>query len=375
MKKIISSMVLLLVFSSCKKEVLSNRDPVKPGDLPAIQNVQYSSGQGFSLNGGKLNSLTSAKLVKDQTEEPLQVKSSSEGSAILGFAANKALPRGIWSLVISNAYGQTATSIYLDTQDGSITDSKIVSMSATKLSGVLPFSLIPSLAASYATIGHAHNASEVGAVSASAGPSDAGKVIKLNNNGFVDSTMIPGTGTPALLYGAGQFYGRLITGFPCFGFDCDSTENVTVVLSDGAHYISQGSSFGYSGYIQNIVSESITNYFASTTNPRNFAGVCIYSNTTCSGNCGFQNKPVKNALVQRYTSAAQLEWMKATGSESSVSFDLISQSSYKRTDGQCTVINSNETSSFIVQLYQFTTGYSLPVSAIPVSNLYIGLSK
>jgi hypothetical protein len=374
-KKIISLMLLAFVVTGCTKGDLAIDEVKNAGNLPAIQDVQYSSGQGFAVSGGKLNTLDSAKLVQGQSEEPLQVKSSSEGSAILGFVANKALPKGMWSLVVSNAYGQTSTSIYLDVQDGSITDSKIVSMSSIKLSGIVPINLIPSLAASYSVVGHVHSAADVGAVSATVGASDSGKVVKLNNNGLLDSTMIPGTGAPALLYGNDQFYGRIVTGFPCFGFDCDQTENVTVVLSDGAHYISQSASFSYSGYIQNITSESITNYFAATTTPRNFPGVCIYANTSCSGNCGFQNKPVKNALLQRYTSAGQLEWMKASGTETSISFDIVNQASFKRTNGQCTVITSNETNSFIVQLYQFTAGYNLPVSSVPMSNLYLGLSK
>lgn len=375
MKKIITLMLSAFVATGCTKGDLAIDEVTNSGNLPAIQDVQYSSGQGFAVSGGKLNALDSAKLVQGQSEEPLQIKSSSEGSAILGFVANKALHKGIWSLVVSNAYGQTSTSIYLDVQDGSITDSKIVTMSSNKLLGILPLSLIPSLATSYSALGHLHSASDIGAVSATVGAADAGKVVKLDSGGLLDSTMIPGVGAPALLYGNNQFYGRIITGFPCFSFDCDQTENTTVVLSDGAHYISQSASFSYSGYIQNITSESITNYFAATTTPRNFPGVCIYANTTCAGNCGFQNKPVKNALIQRYTSAAQLEWMKASGAESSVSFDLVNQASFRRTNGQCTVISSNETNTFVVQLYQFTTGYNLPVSSIPESNLYIGLSK
>lgn len=375
MKKIISFMFLTFSIIGCKKGDIAVDDATNTGNRPAIQTIQYSSGQGFAVSGGKLNALESAKLVQGQSEEILQVKSSSEGSAILGFVANKALPKGLWNLVVSNAYGQTSASIYLDVQDGSITDSKIVSVSTSKLMGLLPLSLIPSLATSYSVVGHVHSASDVGAVSASAGVSDAGKVVKLNSGGLLDSTMIPGDGAPALLYGSDQFYGRVVAGFPCFGFDCDQTENATVILSDGAHYISQSESFSYSGYTKNIMSESITNYFAATTTPRNFPGVCIYANTACSGNCGFQNKPVKNALLQRFTSAGQLEWMKASGAESSVSFDIVNQASFRRTNGQCTVISSNETNSFIVQLYQFTTGYSLPVSSIPMGNLYLGLSK
>lgn len=441
----------LFTLVSCDKSSTDAlpEDTVSAIDTPVISSVQYNNGQGFFLNGNKLLKLNSAKIERNGQTEDLQIQEVSSSQVVLKFIGNKTLAKGMWSLVVKNAYGQTASSVYLDVQDNSITDSKIVSIGANKIIGMLAASIIPNLSASYATVvsgkvpsslipdlsgvysslghthtnsditslaaskltgivslaqvpnlsasyaalsagkiglsvipdlsvsysvlGHVHAASDVGAVGESLGAGDADKVVKLNGSGLVDRSMLPGPAVPALLYGNDQLYGRLISGFPCFGFDCNSTDNTTVVLPDGAHYITQNESFGYAGYIKNFMSESITNYSFGGLTPRNYPGVCLYGNTTCSGNCGYQNKPIKNALLQRYNSSAQIEWMKASGSDSSFTFDIVNDMSFRNPSGSCTVIDSNETNTAVTAFYQFSTGYSLPVSAIPTTGLYIGI--
>lgn len=255
-------------FGLCKKS--SNAPSLKHNSSrSSVSSVSFDKSIGITLNGTQLDNISSAALKNGTTEIGLQKVSQSSSKLNLHFPASFTLAAGVWSLILNEANAQSSITVYLDAADGSITDAKIASVSASKIIGVLPSTSLPDLSTSYAPLNagkvnvsvipdlsshyaslnagkigsaaipdlsfnyaplisgkiaatvlpdlsgnyaqlvsgkvsssvipdlsgtyslasHTHSADDIGAVDVSEGPLDAGKVIKLNSAGKIDSSM------------------------------------------------------------------------------------------------------------------------------------------------------------------------------------------
>lgn len=97
-----------------------------------------------------------------------------------------------------------------------------------------------------------------------------------------------------------------------------------IILSDGAQFISRIqqtiSPIGYSDYMQNTL--LYTNSNPTNDDPINQI-ICYYQNTTCSGQCGWHNRPERNSILREYNSSGQIVYRKSTASDSTVNFDFV----------------------------------------------------
>lgn len=401
--KVIPGLNQVGVCSNTSKEIKSQTNESKIS--PKVDNVNFNSDE-IIVHGTNLQSIQTAELIKDETRINLNINQKESSIIRLGLSSNQSLLIGLWKLSLKKAQAESVSStFYLSVQDNSITNAKIISLDASKITGTLSTLLIPDLSSQYsrtnhnhdtdyspinhnhdsryslighhhdseyAPLVHSHTAADVGAINSSSGVSDAGKVVKLNSQGQIDSSML-GVGSPALFDGSGNFYARMISAFPCFGTECQVNVNTTLMLADQTMYITQSKDFAYYGYhsFNGISSQSAIkiDYFLGSQNPRDW-GVCLFKNTTCSGSCGFINRPSKNTLLYRYNSSGQTEWLKAQGNETGTLFDIVNSASYRRSNGTCGVITSNVGASASYTLYEVPS-YSPSVS-IPSTNLTLG---
>lgn len=273
--------------------------------------------------------------------------------------------------------------------DGAVKDEKIESLAASKIMGVLGVSQIPMLSASKITSGvfsaaqipsllslyagkvHTHTADDVGAVAISQGASDSGKVVKLNQEGRIDESVLPVLGIPGIFNSDGSYYGTFQAGVNNSGFPNAGTVNEyhlnLVIRKDGMIYISaETTDFSYVGYL----GSKPVQYPVEGAEPKD-SKVCFYSNTTCSGDCAILGeRPAKNTLIYRYTSSGGKEWMRATGMEGTSTAPKNTSGSW-RAGSNCRIIAAITTDTSPMTLYTFTPNVAAPADIS--GSKYIGI--
>lgn len=157
------------------------------------QNIQIrflTASNQFEVNGQDLDLFERAQIRNSNTVKSLRFDLKTASKILLGFAESSSLLAGVYTVLLSTARADQPIMVNLEVADGTITDSKIVSMDATKVTGTLSLSNIPNLSALYSSITHSHVANDIGAVDTTSGAADAGKVVKLDNSGKINLNML-----------------------------------------------------------------------------------------------------------------------------------------------------------------------------------------
>lgn len=157
------------------------------------QNIQIrflTASNQFEVNGHDLDLFERAQIGNSTIVKSLRFDLKTASKILLGFAESSPLMAGTYSLLLSTARADQTVIVNLEVADGTITDSKIVSVAATKVNGTLSLSNIPNLGSLYSASQHSHVASDIGSVDSSSGVAEAGKVVKLDSNGKINPNML-----------------------------------------------------------------------------------------------------------------------------------------------------------------------------------------
>ena len=128
----IITLVILFILASCVAEDNTLTLTMKGKAAGSVQYVAFDNGQ-IILSGSLLSEVQTVKLIgEDGFSESLSIESSSDNSLVVNMerVASLALD-GVFSLVISDAFGSTSFPITFELTDGSVTSPKIHDMGAS----------------------------------------------------------------------------------------------------------------------------------------------------------------------------------------------------------------------------------------------------
>lgn len=171
--------------------------------------------------------------------------------------------------------------------------------------------------------------------------------------------------TLAVVDQEGDFVGRPIMYYLNAGGNAASKPYYVVIMSDGARFLTRNNAnlnMNYGAYSGNLnfpididTGTSMNNETSGSSPPNSR---CIYDNTSCTGKCGFANRPEKDFIVHEYDASGNVHYFRATGDETATVISSLNPGSYRNSNGTCTYLGAGI--GLNLSLTKVTNNYTLP---------------